>query len=1252
MPSFFHKHKDTSPPQPAEGETTAPMDSPSLRVGSPDDVSRDATEDIGITLVTPTITFPEPENEDLDTAKKLDAAYQAMGDAQSGFQKYQGSKSAKVVNMSGDMLATIKTDVNTAQSYSSPLKSAYESEALKVVRDGVNALVDSLPGLIKALDEVAKLHPFVGIAVSAFRVVVELDLKRRDNDKKIAALFLEMKDMMEALLQLRSIKDEERMGPGGMTIEGRMQVLVKQTADDIRACGNACDTYSKKRLIVKVIKGSVWESTLKGYIDLFAKRRKDFTFALSIHTGMGVDDANRKLSTLDSKMDALLEFFAKAVSPEQRELAVLVQKKGGAMTVMSNNDALKELLDFKPSTAISASKRSGEREPLEHNSHVGESNLDALKTELFESPELAIRRNFEVFERKFKMQQRELAEEIKRTVHHEGDRVIEAVTSGPHDKIIDPEIHEIWKEMRWPGHVKARHFVLALRDYYRQQFELKKRKRGEQYISHISDDDEWALEWININRLQAIAEAFDDDASGFITITEVNQFTSSRPKDWSLLRWLAYWAVGAVPCSSMTGWQMTATYYRDKIVQITAKMFSMESVIHAANAQAVEVYLETVWKRVCTLTSSVVGINQSDALKERFQDYVDAEEQRLREGLETVRYDIDAMDTLTLITGPGRIEKSLFPLLYLLLKRDFEIFRLCRKTVIHKDELWDSADTIVWVFDAVAQRHDELETLFKQQKLDAAQQFKVHASELFDYWHDDTTLWSLTRLRELEFIEVEYVDEQEDQTIDAMKLLNYPSAADNLYTVVKHIVTEDDAKADEAVRMILGRWNGFLGAENWPLTAMQTFCFHASVVHSMYEASDVAPHGTSFTIVGGYTTKEDGTVEYNFSRTYSARLKKTYFTATLSEDGGTLSGNWGYVESEKPYVFLFKRIAPEILIARPPPSEFEENKIRALWKYALTAAHNEVRRKMLSWSWIKERRDIRKEYIELLEREADLQSTAEDIVRFNILDRTSTCEDVRFFNVIRDYRKRPVPSHLASCDACGDRIYGSRLICLKCGSEYTLDFCDKPACRHSVKFFRSRDDITEPHSATHDFVKVRRAFHQWREIGKILRNSAAGLERARKLLTRAANRAEANAAADDEEQKAEEPKVTGPQREEAIESDSESEEAEPTCISCSSKVSYPCWYCIDCPEDSNVFVCAECDETKGGVTVADHQHTHSLVRCTEEENEDEESDEEEEEEEDNTEERLSAVEDKLAALAAQMERIEKLLEQLAVSRSS
>lgn len=54
--------------------------------------------------------------------------------------------------------------------------------------------------------------------------------------------------------------------------------------------------------------------------------------------------------------------------------------------------------------------------------------------------------------------------------------------------------------------------------------------------------------------------------------------------------------------------------------------------------------------------------------------------------------------------------QHLFLLLYLLLNRDLDIFRLARTTVLHKDELWDSANTLDWVFRAVNDRHHNLES--------------------------------------------------------------------------------------------------------------------------------------------------------------------------------------------------------------------------------------------------------------------------------------------------------------------------------------------------------------------------------------------------------------------------------------------------------------------------------------------------------------------------------------------------------------
>lgn len=180
--------------------------------------------------------------------------------------------------------------------------------------------------------------------------------------------------------------------------------------------------------------------------------------------------------------------------------------------------------------------------------------------------------------------------------------------------------------------------------------------------------------------------------------------------------------------SVCSGWHMTATYYRDQIAELTAKMFSILPQILPANRSHVDAYLHRLWSRITELTSSLVGNKQTEALEARFQGYVDFEEERLRERLETVRYAIDGMDTLSLVTGAGRIEKvaashpstrgsaltcylqCVYPLLYLLLCRDFEIFRLARTNIIHKDELWDSADTIDWLLVAVEYRHNDVES--------------------------------------------------------------------------------------------------------------------------------------------------------------------------------------------------------------------------------------------------------------------------------------------------------------------------------------------------------------------------------------------------------------------------------------------------------------------------------------------------------------------------------------------------------------
>ena len=61
--------------------------------------------------------------------------------------------------------------------------------------------------------------------------------------------------------------------------------------------------------------------------------------------------------------------------------------------------------------------------------------LQDLKDELFEPWESAVRRNMETFEGKFALYQRQLQEELTRTMQEGTNRIIDELNRGPHDKI-------------------------------------------------------------------------------------------------------------------------------------------------------------------------------------------------------------------------------------------------------------------------------------------------------------------------------------------------------------------------------------------------------------------------------------------------------------------------------------------------------------------------------------------------------------------------------------------------------------------------------------------------------------------------------------------------------------------------------------------------------------------------------------------------------------------------------------------------
>jgi hypothetical protein len=69
---------------------------------------------------------------------------------------------------------------------------------------------------------------------------------------------------------------------------------------------------ARKKLLVKIFAGSIWEGRLVEFVGVFAKRRDDIKLALVMHTTAGVDAVKLEL---DAVHEVTLDLSEKYVIP-------------------------------------------------------------------------------------------------------------------------------------------------------------------------------------------------------------------------------------------------------------------------------------------------------------------------------------------------------------------------------------------------------------------------------------------------------------------------------------------------------------------------------------------------------------------------------------------------------------------------------------------------------------------------------------------------------------------------------------------------------------------------------------------------------------------------------------------------------------------------------------------------------------------------------------------------------------------------
>ncbi|KAJ3891482.1 hypothetical protein GG344DRAFT_47310 [Lentinula edodes] len=578
---------------------------------------------------------------------------------------------------------------------------------------------------MSVLDDIRKIHPVIDVVVLAFKAVVTLELKRRDNDQKVLVLQVKMQDMMEIFVQLRVIAPNQKESNRGFTVEESLKKICSRIAEDIWSCANLCDSYSKKRLLVKLLKSPIYEGRLAGYIQTFVERRTELHTVLGmftahkIHSTFSLLENNQEvLKSINNSIQVIFERL-RTQTPIEKQIWKLIESKGGLEKCTEDESALTELVKFDLYGCVGdRSWRDAEQDPPGPPAH----EVNQLKQELQLDVDDDLKKNMTVFKRKLDEQQRQL-QQIENTVINQGDRVISVVREGPHDRIHDPVSRCVIHRMGWKLGVPVQEFVHTLHDYYvaqnndsavvdnyftimaspapgstaddqalalRAAFSAAKQRAAEK----------WALKHINIKNIIPLMEVFDGDASGFVSVWEANQVASLRPKDWSFLQWLAYWAAGR----HFTIWQ-----YRQKIGAIILQMFKSVEDLIPTNRDIVNHYLLGLWAVDQVLCQIVPCTEPPDGiLAEKIASYTHTEEDIMEQKLKALNYEIDGPDTLGLIIGDSQIERNLLPLIYLLLKFHLMIIRAGSRTVYDREELFTAEETLSQIFDAIFARVDTL----------------------------------------------------------------------------------------------------------------------------------------------------------------------------------------------------------------------------------------------------------------------------------------------------------------------------------------------------------------------------------------------------------------------------------------------------------------------------------------------------------------------------------------------------------------
>ncbi|KAG0695123.1 hypothetical protein DFH29DRAFT_1005721 [Suillus ampliporus] len=341
-----------------------------------------------------------------------------------------------------------------------------------------------------------------------------------------------------------------------------------------------------------------------------------------------------------------------------------------------------------------------------------------------------------------------------------------------YQRVKDPHLHYIWKEMKWSTSVKMLYFIAELHDYYVNRFSrihqdapptqlhgtsgasslvlqvptptpttsMTSNSEGEDHelravvpahhkLPVVDLADKWCLKYLTAFYIPSLSEGFDGNANGLVSIREVNAFTSTMPSDWNLPQALAYWAAG---------WRVDSQYYHTRIEQVLDSMIYVQADALPENRGCMATYLDSyVIDGIKCLVCSLAELGSEDLdldLTQLVARCRAAQEEMLVDKLNIVKYEIDSTDSIRLF-GSGHIESFLLPLLYLVIRRHLQIMRLTSTVILVEREVKSATQTIEHILEGVSLCVEQLSASFCQKGNDPKVRFTWYVHGLYNFWY-------------------------------------------------------------------------------------------------------------------------------------------------------------------------------------------------------------------------------------------------------------------------------------------------------------------------------------------------------------------------------------------------------------------------------------------------------------------------------------------------------------------------------------